>query len=333
MVAPAAARKTAASLLSQESAAMPSPSPSPPLSLEGRPNRRVVLSCLALTALSAAAAVNPASAWAAHPPLLSGAITRPSLMLARDASPDIDPAGWLVSEKLDGVRAWWDGRTLRFRSGRVLPAPAWFTARLPAQALDGELWLGHGRFDEVSGLLRRSRAEAVVDSDWQPIRYALFDLPGAPGPFADRAERLHELTRRLAWPACQALRQERLASRAALQRRLQQVLDTGGEGLMLHHADALWQPGRSSALLKLKPLHDAEALVVGHQPGRGRHVGRLGALRVRTADGVEFELGTGFSDAQREQPPARGTIVTYSYRGLSPSGVPRFASFLRVRER
>jgi DNA ligase-1 len=130
----------------------------------------------------------------------------------------------------------------------------------------------------------------------------------------------------------QAVEQQRLADRAGLQRRLQEVVRGGGEGLVLHRADALWQAGRSEALLKLKPLDDAEARVTAHLPGRGKHAGRLGALRVRTDDGVEFLIGTGFSDAQREHPPAVGTMVTYTHRGSTAGGVPRFASFLRVRD-
>jgi DNA ligase 1 len=123
-----------------------------------------------------------------------------------------------------------------------------------------------------------------------------------------------------------------VADRAALAQRLADVVQGGGEGLMLHRADADWRPGRSDALLKLKPVHDAEALVIDHVPGRGKHAGRLGALRVRTDEGIEFLLGTGFSDAQREQPPLPGSVVTYTHRGSTAGGVPRFASFLRLRE-
>jgi DNA ligase-1 len=109
-------------------------------------------------------------------------------------------------------------------------------------------------------------------------------------------------------------------------------MQAGGEGLMLHRASAPWLPGRSGQVLKLKPLHDAEATVVGHQAGRGRHEGRLGALRVRSDAGVVFEIGTGFSDAERARPPATGTRISYTHRGYTPTGVPRFASFLRVRD-
>lgn len=259
-------------------------------------------------------------------PLLAQAA--PLVLLAHEADTEIDPSGWLVSEKLDGVRALWDGRTLRFRSGREVAAPAWFVERLPRRALDGELWLGRGRFDELSGLVRRA---APDDALWREIRYMLFELPEAPGGFAGRAAALARLADAARWPQLQAVPQATLPSRAALRDRLDAVVRAGGEGLMLHRADAPWQTGRSRVLLKLKPVQDADAVVIGHVPGRGRHEGRLGALVLRRADGAVFQLGTGLTDAQRDAPPRIGTVVTYSYRGVTPQGVPRFASFLRVR--
>lgn len=259
-------------------------------------------------------------------PLLAQAA--PLLLLAQEADTEIDPSGWLVSEKLDGVRALWDGRVLRFRSGREVAAPAWFLERLPRRALDGELWLGRGRFDELSGLVRRAAAD---DALWRDIRYMLFELPGAPGGFAERAATLTHLAEAAHWPQLQAVPQESLPDEAALRDRLDAVVRAGGEGLMLHWADAPWQTGRSRVLLKLKPVHDADAVVIGHVPGRGRHEGRLGALVLRRDDGVVFQLGSGLTDAQRDAPPRVGSVVTYSYRGVTPQGVPRFASFLRVR--
>jgi DNA ligase-1 len=251
------------------------------------------------------------------------------LMLASVAPADIEPAGFLVSEKFDGVRALWDGRSLHFRSGLPVAAPAWFLARLPQTALDGELWMARGHFEALVGAVRKN---APQDDEWRQIRYQVFDLPGAGGPFAERAGRVAGLVRAAGWSALQAVDQQRIVDRAALQRRLAEVVQGGGEGLVLHRADALWKAGRSDALLKLKPLNDAEARVLAHVPGRGKHAGRLGALKVRTAAGVEFLIGTGFSDAQREHPPALGALVTYTYSGSTSGGVPRFASFLRVRD-
>ncbi len=268
-------------------------------------------------ALAAAVAARPVSASPSVAP-----------MLAKNWQLGASPAAYLVSEKLDGVRALWDGRVLRFRSGRQIAAPDWFLAALPSTALDGELWLGRGQFDRLSGAVRRN---VPVDAEWRDIRYMIFDLPAGAGPFAERLERLAGLLSAQAVPWLQKIEQVQLASAAVQQQRLQDVVDLGGEGLMLHRADALWSAGRSDTLRKLKPMPDDEARVVGYEPGKGRLAGRVGALLVEMDGGRRFSLGTGLSDADRQTPPALGEIVTYRYRGLTPSGLPRFASFVRQR--
>lgn len=253
----------------------------------------------------------------------------PELLLANVYSDDIDLAAYLVSEKLDGVRAVWDGETLSFRSGNRVNAPAWFTDALPKTPMDGELWLGRGRFERLSGIVRR---EQPVDAEWREVRYMIFELPGAPGTFAERAGRIRAIVAAAALPWLAEVPQVAVASREELRQRLAQTIKAGGEGLMLHRADAPYETGRSDTLLKLKPWLDAEAVVVAHLPGKGKYAGQLGALRVRLADGREFRLGTGFSDAQRRNPPPIGSVVTYRYRELTGKGLPRFASFLRMRQ-
>ncbi len=251
------------------------------------------------------------------------------LTLALDAPDQLDPMAYLVSEKYDGVRAWWDGRQMHFRSGNPLAAPAWFLARLPTQPLDGELWLGRGTFQKLVSAVRRTQP---VEHEWRQIRYMVFDLPAAEGTFAQRSVRLTDLVARAHFAPLKAVEQLQMSSRLSLMRHLQTVVSLGGEGLMLHRADALHTVGRSSTLLKLKPLDDAEATVVGHQAGRGKHLGRLGALWVRNDQGTLFLLGTGMSDAVRLDPPPIGARVTYTYRGLTDAGVPRFASYWRRRD-
>ena len=278
---------------------------------------------VAVLAVGAAGATFPGAAAARPQP------DAPQLLLAQNAPADIDPAGYLVSEKYDGARAVWDGSMLRFRSGARIAAPAWFTARLPATPLDGELWLGRGSFEALSGAVRRQQPD---DAPWRALRYMIYELPGAGGDFAERATRIAALVRGLGSASLVAAPQQPVANRVALRQRLDDVVRGGGEGLVLHRADAPYLTGRSPALLKLKPVHDDEAVVIGHVAGRGRHLGRLGALRVRTAEGVEFLLGTGLSDLQRDDPPPIGAVVTFSYRGRTAAGVPRFASFLRLRE-
>ncbi len=259
-------------------------------------------------------------------PGLARARPGPGLLLAREWPADADPAGFLVSEKFDGVRALWDGQTLRFRSGRAIAAPAWFVARLPARPLDGELWLGRGRFEALAGAVRQQQPD---EASWRALRYQVFELPDAGGRFADRAAALQALCAQTGWAALQAVPQRAVASRAALQQQLDAVVAAGGEGLVLHQADAPQATGRGPWLWKHKPLHDAEALVLAHLPGQGRFAGQLGALQVRTEDGVELAIGTGFSDANRQHPPAVGQRISFTYRGYTAGGVPRFASYLR----
>jgi DNA ligase 1 len=259
----------------------------------------------------------------------TAAKTQGDVLLARNAPAGINPADYLVSEKLDGVRALWDGSTLRFRSGRSVNAPAWFTARLPRTPLDGELWMGRGQFDVLSGSVRKMQP---IDTEWQQVKYMVFELPAGTGTFEQRTAQMIDIIKTAAWPALQAVAQFRLANHAALQARLKSVTAAGAEGLMLHLASAPVTTGRSDVLLKLKPQQDAEAVVMGHMAGQGKYQGMLGALDVKTTNGQRFKLGTGLSDAQRQNPPAIGSTVTYTYRDVTPSGKPRFAAFLRVHE-
>lgn len=249
-------------------------------------------------------------------------------MLAVRAPAHLDPSAYWVSEKLDGVRARWDGQVLRLRNGAAIMAPAWFVAPLPPVALDGELWAGRGSFDRLSGIVRRARA---ADDDWKAVRYMLFELPGAAGDFSARLQRLQRIADDAAAGWIAVVPQRRVPDRPALDALFREVVAGGGEGLMLHRAEAHWTPGRSDALLKLTPFQDDEATVTGHVPGRGRHVGRLGALEVIDAEGRRFRVGSGFTDAQRAAPPPVGATITFRFRERTPQGKPRFPVFLRER--
>ncbi len=254
----------------------------------------------------------------------------PRPLLANVANTDIDPTPYLISEKYDGVRALWDGQTLRSRAGNVFAAPTWFLAKLPKQSLDGELWIARGQFEKLSGFVRKT---SLQDDEWRQVKYMIFELPDAPGTFAQRYEQIKRIVTQASFPQLIAVEQFRLADNAALKRKLAEIVRAGGEGLMLHRADATYITGRNDALLKLKPLDDAEATVIGYVPGKGKYDGKMGALRVEMANGKRFQIGTGFTDAVRANPPVIGASVTYTYRGLTKNGVPRFASFLRVREK
>ncbi|MGL4232978.1 MAG: DNA ligase [Casimicrobium sp.] len=269
--------------------------------------------------------------------LLFGVVARaaepPKLLLANVLAPHVDVTKYLVSEKYDGVRATWDGVTLKFRSGRTVAAPKWFLDSLPKIALDGELWIARGRFDEVSGIVRK---EQPLDDEWRRVNYMIFELPQSKEneglTFAERVKQIEALVAKANFLQLRAVPQFAVKDRAQLKRELDRVVKAGGEGLMLHLADAPYVTGRSDVLLKLKPLLDTEAKVIEHLPGKGKHSGKMGALLVETKDGVRFKLGTGFTDAVRASPPPVGSLVTYTYRDVTKNKKPRFAAFLRVRD-
>jgi DNA ligase-1 len=269
------------------------------------------------------------AAWLPHPVWADTPPAAPAMLLAEVYAADIDVSQYWISEKLDGVRAQWDGRSLRFRGGGLVPAPAWFTANFPAVPLDGELWIARERFDALSGTVRRIEP---VDAEWRQVRYLVFELPGAAGDFSERIRQMQTIVELAAVPWLQAVEQTRGVDRAALMQQLDAVVQAGGEGLMLHRADAPYVTGRSDALLKLKPWQDAEAIVVGHTPGTGKYQGMTGALQMEMPDGKRFKIGSGLSDTLRRQPPAIGTRITYRYQQLTKNGVPRFPRYLRVRE-
>ncbi len=267
-------------------------------------------------------------------PVAVAAEVKPPLMLANVYSPSVALADYWVSEKYDGVRGYWDGQKLLTRGGQPINAPAWFTANWPKTPMDGELWAGRGQFQQAMSTVRQ---QSPNDAAWRSIRFMVFDLPADPGPFTERLSTLNNVVAKLAVPWVQAVAQNKVASHAALQSQLKQITKAGAEGLMLHRGSSLYKGVRNDDLLKVKTHDDAEAKVIAHIPGKGKYAGQMGALLVEipAADGKaakRFKLGTGFTDAQRANPPAVGSQVTYRYRGLNDSGLPRFASFMRIRE-
>lgn len=267
--------------------------------------------------------------WLPFAAVAADEVRPPRIMLATvyEAGPDVSE--YWISEKLDGVRGYWDGEVLRTRNGNPVNPPAWFTAGWPDTPMDGELWIGRGRFDEVSGIVRAVEPD---DDTWREVLFMVFDLPAYGGAFSERVAAMRSLLgdAGIAW--LRPVVQFRVAGSAELDVRLEEIAAAGGEGLMLHHEDALYRAGRSQDLLKYKPYEDAEAVVVGYTRGQGKYEGMLGALVVERADGVRFRIGTGFTDAERADPPPLGSWVTYRYNGLTPQGFPRFARFLRIRE-
>jgi DNA ligase 1 len=251
----------------------------------------------------------------------------PPLLLAERWDNAQDLAGWWMSEKLDGVRAYWDGRNFISRLGNPFHAPEWFLAGLPDVPLDGELWIGRKAFQKTVGVVRRQDKS----DHWKDVSFLVFDAPSIPGPFEVRLAFVRDYIERQRPPHAQAHDHAPCMDLDHLRAELTRVEALGGEGLMLREPGSSYEVGRSLSLLKVKNFRDDEATVVEHLAGAGRHKGRLGALLVRLADGTKFAVGTGFSDVERGAPPPVGSVITFRYQELSDGGVPRFPSYIGAR--
>ncbi len=251
----------------------------------------------------------------------------PDLLLAEKYREDIDLSDYWVSEKLDGVRAFWDGNRLISRGGNAFSAPSWFTNGFPRIAMDGELWMGRGKFEETTSIVTRS----LPHDGWQQVRYMVFDLPQAPGVFDVRLQKLRAVVATSPSEFLDIVVQEKIIDHKALLNKLDDIVQISGEGLMLHRGDSRYRGGRGMDLLKLKRFDDAEGIVVAHNPGKGKFAGMMGSLTVRTADGKTVKIGSGFSNDERKTPPPIGATITFKHQGFTGTGKPRFPVFWRIR--
>jgi len=252
----------------------------------------------------------------------------PALWLANTYRSGVALQDYWVSEKYDGIRGYWTGRQLLTRKGKTLNPPEWFIKDWPASPFEGELWAGRGRFEIVASILQQKQAS---DEAWQMLRFMVFDVPDHSGTFTERTAAYQGLVNALAQPWVKAVEQLQLRSQSELDTRLAEYVKAGAEGLLLHLASARYKAGRSNDQLKVKPQDDAEAKVIGHVGGRGKYAQGTGALWVETPQGQRFKLGTGLRDEARQTPPAIGQWVTYTYRGRTDKGMPRFASYVRTQ--
>jgi DNA ligase-1 len=251
----------------------------------------------------------------------------PSFALAEKYEGDIELADYWASEKYDGIRAYWDGEKLISRNGNAFAAPDWFVAGFPSAHLDGELWLSRGRFEETSSIVTRD----APHEGWRKIKFMVFDLPAAGGDFDSRLIQLRTIIGAAQSEFLFVVPQEKISGEEELLKKLEEITSGGGEGLMLRRAASLHKSGRSNDLLKVKKFDDGDAVVIGHNPGKGKYRGLLGSVTVKTAAGVIFRIGSGFTDAMRANPPPLGATITFKHYGFFQSGKPRFAVFWRLR--
>ncbi|MCD6526183.1 MAG: DNA ligase [Desulfuromonas sp.] len=270
-----------------------------------------ILPCLLFLSLTPATAQQPT-----HTP-----------MLPQTYSDATEVSGWLMSEKLDGVRGYWDGHQLWSKNGHRFYPPAEFTRNLPPFAIEGELWGGRDQFEQTTSIVRRQQPHP----GWLELKLAIFDVPQASGGFQLRIEQARQWFEHHPSRYAFVIEQIPVVDQHHLQQQLHHIEQLGGEGLIVRHPNAGYERGRSTTILKVKSYQDSEATVVAQLPGKGRNQGRLGALLVELKNGTRLKIGSGFSDAERESPPAIGSIITFKHYGFYASGLPKFPVYLRPR--
>jgi len=241
---------------------------------------------------------------------------------------DQNISGWVMSEKLDGIRAFWDGKNLLTRKGKVINAPKYFTKELPPFELDGELWTRRGEFEKIQSIV----LEEVPHAKWSEIKYMIFEVPHAEGNFTSRLARVQKYRDTKQLQHVEIIEQKRCNNQTELDSFLESVLALGGEGVMIKDASRDYFEGRSDSILKVKKAQDMEAKVIGYKNGTGKFSGLMGSLQVELQNGTQFFIGSGFSDAQRKNPPQIGEIITFKYYGFTKFKKPKFTSFMRVRK-
>jgi len=255
--------------------------------------------------------------------------TKPAIQQAKSYKAVDDIKAYWVSEKLDGMRGYWDGKQLLTRQGNLIHSPKWFTWNWPTTVMDGELWLGRNQFQQTVSCVRK---KIIDESCWRKIHFMIFDLPKNTKIFTDRIKVMQQITRQTNSTYLTMIKQFKIATIEQLKQKLNDIIDNNGEGLMLHLGSAYYTSGRTSNILKFKKHQDAEARVIAHLMGKGKYQGLLGALQVKTVDGVIFKIGSGFTDHERANPPQIGSIITYKYNGKTQAGIPRFARYWRIRK-
>ncbi len=255
------------------------------------------------------------------------AADKPDLFLLKTYDDGMPVVGWVMSEKLDGIRGFWDGRQLLTRSGEKIMAPDWFVKQYPPFAIDGELWTGVQDFEQTSSIVRRKKP----DERWHGITHWIFEVPEQPGGLMERLQVLRDYLAEHPHTPIKIIKQYPITRQEQLKQFLHEVVSKGGEGVVVRNPDLGYQTGRLNSALKMKQHLDAECIVEAVLPGKGKYAGKMGALLCITKEGVAVKVGSGFTDAQRENPPDTGTTIRFKYYGVTKKGKFKHPVFLRIR--
>ena len=255
---------------------------------------------------------------------------------------DQNVSGWLASEKLDGVRAYWDGENLLSRQGKKLNAPLSFTKNFPKFALDGELYAKELKFEEIQASVMDKLPD---EKAWSRLKFHIFDVPEASGGLLARLEVLAKFLKNEPNDNLIIIKQIKMRDNAQFLKFAESIIAKGGEGAVVRESNAPYERKRSKNALKFKKFKDSECEVIAVNKGSGKYANFAGSLTCKALggkndkekagepkEGTIFKIGSGLSDKNRQEPPKIGSIITYKFQNLTTNGKPRFPIFLRIRE-
>jgi DNA ligase-1 len=248
---------------------------------------------------------------------------KPNLLLLKTYK-DQNISGWVMSEKLDGIRAYWDGKNMRFRSGKIIHTPKYFTKDYPSFELDGELWTKRKDFENISSIVRDTIPN---ERKWKEIKHYIFEVPNAKGNLFQRLS----LAKKYENNIIKIIPQIKISNIKSMKKYLRDLENKGAEGIVVRDANAKYINKRTSKALKIKSFKDDECTIIGYTKGKGKFKNSIGALKCRLKNGIEFKVGSGLTNKLRLSPPKIGTIITFKYQNLTKYNKPRFPVYLRVR--
>jgi DNA ligase-1 len=274
------------------------------------------------------------------------------VLLAKNFDDDVNIEGWYASEKWDGYRSVWNGKNFVSRTGKSFDVPDWYCSIMPPSiALDGELWLGRGKFEDC-GLLRKKRPTKESDvqkwnEEWlkKEVVFNVFDIMNLNVGFEIRMEKLRKLVKDRNKCMKQlninkpnpilAFTEQTKVNKVEALKMAKEVIKDGGEGIMLRQPDSLYEANRSKTLYKIKEVDDMEVRIDGYKNGAGKYKGILGSFTCSLINKPDIKCNvSGMNDQIRKSYLTThpiGTIITITYNGLTGSGKPRHPRYLRIR--
>jgi len=234
-------------------------------------------------------------------------------------------SNWYMSEKLDGIRAFWDGEKLYTKNGNIINTPKTFTKNFPKFHLDGELWTKRDDFENIQNIV----LDKNPSSKWSEITYNIFEAPNLEGDFKNRLYKIKLWFSLNHNENINLIPQYICKNKKDLDKFLEKIITKKGEGIIIKNPNLTYINKRNENILKVKKFYDMEGLVVDINYNNSK----MKSLVLKLEDGTIFNLGNGFSDEERVNHPKIGDTVTFKYYDFTKNSKPKFASFLRVREK